>query len=849
MRIKSTVIAIFFAVLPILFFNETSFTLHAGGIQTQKTFPDIKHRCPKNKIWNEKNIAKWLNVPVSRIKVLKAARSFDNTALCTLPSEKLIHAFSLLNNPPRPYKHDQAMIFRAKQQSVNGVVKPDGLIIANKERQQIVAESLKAIAADRSGKTIIKGAAGIINNQWATLGPENIGGRIRSVFIHPKDPKLIFVGSVSGGIWKSIDGGNSWSAINDFMANLAITCIVADPRTTDNIKTTVLYAATGEGFYNIDSIRGYGVFKSTDGGETWHHMVSTDPKNEDSDWYAVNRIAVNNNGIIIAVSRSNAVFVSSDDGKSWKKSTPGPKDDSMMDDVKFDPNDPVKAIVGSTHGNCYYTTDSGKTWNQSTIVDISGDKFTGRVEIAYAHSSANTVFASVDHNNGEIYRSNDGGVTWAFVSKPEHLWNEGWYANTIWVDPVNTDHLVIGGLDLYQSTDGGKNWIKISTWQLDPQSPHADQHMIINDPDYDGSTNKKVYFSNDGGLYKAEDIENVNDTDTNNGWTSLNHGLAITQFYGAAALSDSNITGGTQDNGTLLQTKDSASSWCSIFGGDGGFSAVSHQSLDRNKFYYFGEYVHLQIHRSDNGMPGEYIFNGIGDAGNKANFIAPFVLDPNNENIMLGGGESLWKCSNIRAENKNDIEWTSIKAPLSDNSKISQIAVAKGNSDLILVGYNNGEIYKTENGTSVSPNWTIIHQANYKFVLSLLIDKDNHNIFYAGWGGFACGNLKKTSTRGATWKNIGNNLPKVPVRSITRHPKNANYLYIGTEVGVFTSEDQGLNWFSTNDGPANVSVDQLFWKDDSSLVAVTHGRGLFKVKIPLENSKNFYPAIVSYLLN
>ena len=809
-------------------------------VKAQDSYSEQQDRCPKNQAWTEENIAKWLNEPLERIKQVKIARSLDNTALCTLPAKKLTRSFYRLDNPKRPDKPDHAVLFRVQQQSVNGVVKPDGLLIATEQRNQLIVKSQASVAN-------IEGAAYISSDKWVDLGPGNIGGRTRAIYIHPQDTDIIFIGSVGGGIWKSIDGGTSWSVVNDFMGNIAITSIVADPRTTSNVATTVLYASTGEGFYNADNLRGYGIFKSTDGGTTWNHLSSTDPTTMDSDWYYTNRLAINESGVIIAVTRDNGVFTSSNDGVSWLKSAPGPDYYSMMEDVKFDPNDSTKAIVGSINGNCYYTADSGVTWNRSNIVDASSWFIDGRVEIAYATSS-NLVFASIDNNSGEIYRSTDGGVNWTLLSTPQHLGNQGWYDNTIWVDPTDANHLVIGGLDLHRTTDGGTNWTQISTWYFEPNSPHADHHMIIHDPNYDGSNNKRVYFSNDGGVYKADDITAVNSDYTSNGWSNLNNGLSITQFYGASGILGSKITGGTQDNGSLIQSVGSTSSWQAHFGGDGGFSAVSHHATNEGEYYYFGEYVYLQIHRSENGTQGDYIYsNGLDDANSNANFIAPFMIDPNNDNTMLAGGVSLWRSTNVSTVDVSDISWNSIKSSIGE--RISQITVAEGNSDIILVGYNNGEIYRTTDGTSVSPTWTQVHTSNSKYVLALMIDKSNTDILYAGWGGFASGNLKKSIDGGTTWTDISGDLPESPMRSIVRHPTKPDYLYVGTEVGIFTSENQGIGWFTTNDGPANVSVDKLFWYDDSTLVAATHGRGIFKITVEVDNTNGINPGIITYLLN
>ena len=808
-------------------------TLGFGAVQHEtntvkkslKTEKKIEARCPKNKNWTEKSIAKWLKTSEKRIHDVKRARSLTNKDLCTMPAKKLTRAFYKLDHPIRPDKPDEAIRFRLQQQSVNGVVKPDGLLNAIAQRKQLMAR-----------KRLSTPSPNIDNAHWKKLGPGNIGGRIRAVYIHPTDTNLIFIGSVGGGIWKSTDGGDSWSSVDDFMGNLAVTSIVADPRTVGDLNSTVLYASTGEGFYNIDGLRGYGVFKSTDGGRTWNHLSATSPLG-DSDWYYINRLTVNSDGVIMAAANGKAIFISTDGGTNWTK-----KDLSYhLRDIDFDPNDKTKAIAGTLEGRVYYTNDTGATWQTSTIVDSTW----ARVETAYAKSSS-TVYASVDNNSGEIYKSTDNGATWTYVSNPQHLGNQGWYANIIWVDPADDNHLIVGGLDLHESTDGGQNWTKISTWYYDT-SVHADHHMIIEDPDYDGNTNKRIYFGNDGGIFKTDDIATVNANYNNNGWVNLNHTLAITQFYGGAGMAGSKIVGGAQDNGDLIQ--DANTSWKKIMGGDGGFSSIAKHTT-QGEYFYFGEYVNLMLHRSDNGAHAVDIYNNLPDANNNANFIAPFMSDPNNPDVLLAGGAQLWRSSNIRAANVNDITWNSIKADT--GSKISKIAIAEGNSDIILVGHNNGEIYKTTNGTSNSPTWTKIHDANGKMVLALMIDKSNTNTFYAGFGGYSASNLKKTTDGGNNWSTISADLPEAPVRAIVRNPNDPNYLYAGTEVGIFISKDGGQNWETDNKGPANVSVEKLFWYDNRALVAVTHGRGMFKYEledVPSSSSNPNIVPIITYLLH
>src|SRR3972149_5444317 len=217
-----------------------------------------------------------------------------------------------------------------------------------------------------------------------------------------------------------------------------------------------------------------------------------------------------------------------------------------------------------------------------------------------------------------------------------------------------------------------------------------------------------------------------------------------------------------------------------------------------------------------------------------ANFIAPFVLDPNNANRILGGGHSLWRTNNAKAANTTTTgpSWSAIKGSIS--SPISAIAIAPGNSDLIWVGHNNGNVYKTTNGTNASPSWTQVDTNTpglpNRYVMRITIDPSNPNRVYVTFGGFAPATVRRTPNGGANWSDTtgsgGAALPSLPVRSLVIHPSNANWLYVGTELGIFTSEDGGASGSIPHDGPTNTSVDELFWMGNK-LVAATHGRGMF----------------------
>jgi hypothetical protein len=285
-----------------------------------------------------------------------------------------------------------------------------------------------------------------------------------------------------------------------------------------------------------------------------------------------------------------------------------------------------------------------------------------------------------------------------------------------------------------------------------------------------------------------------------------------------------------------------------MFGGDGGYCAAD-PGKDGKTFY--GEYVYLNIHRSDNGgasadyISGQY-WNGtnwawkpapyvIKDAQmQRANFVAPFILDPNEPNRLLAGGMSLWRSNDAKAPltTSSGPKWAPIKSP--NGSEISAIAVAKGNSGIIWAGHNSGALYRTANGTADNPTWTPITTTPplpSRFCTRITIDAGNPQVVYATFGGYSKNNIWMTTDNGASWKSISASLPEAPVYSVVVHPTQAKHLYAGTAVGVFASENGGVTWSPTNEGPTNCAVDELFWMG-TTLVAVTHGRGMFKIDVP-----------------
>ena len=700
---------------------------------------------------------------------------------------------------------------------------------------------------------------GVDRLSWVSRGPQNIGGRTRAIVIHPGNRDIIWAGSASGGIWKSFNGGQTWMALNNTLQNLSISCLTIDPN-----NPNTLYAGTGEVF------RGAGIFKTTDGGMTWRQLPGTRPNAppDDFNWSSVGRITIahDNSNIILAGTKGGimrSTTAGEGDANSWSRVV-GIYESLYL---AFDPTNSNNAIaeirdnVGGWHHRVIYSTDRGLTWTNSTRDGSIFRTNDERIELAYMGTNGNIVYAM--HRNSDlnsetkafVSRSFDGGRTFTTrasrripnpVQGPNSPIAPSGWNNTIWVSPTNSDFVIAGGTTLHKSINGGDDFHQIATGHI-VTGVHVDFHAIVPDPGFNGNDNRRVYVGNDGGVFRTNDITTANTQGDSPeaGWERLNQTYQTTQFYAASGSkmgTSELIIGGTQDNGSLrlLDNNTNATNPCC---GDGGFSAVD----PTNHNYVYSEDVYLQIHRSTNGGGSmEPIYSGITDVFNFANFVAPFILDPNDPNRILAGGRSLWRTNNARGPGQPS--WTAIRPHGSAN--ISAVAVAQGNPSLIWIAQSDGKVFKTNNGLAANPTWITIddnidppngqNPLPNRFPTRIVVDKDNHNVVYVSFGGFNNGNLQRTTNGGTSWQDItGAGLPNVPIRGIARHPNNANALYVGTEIGVYTSLNGGESWLVVLDGPANVSVDEVvFMSNSTTLIAATHGRGIWTTNIDNPGSAN-----------
>lgn len=658
---------------------------------------------------------------------------------------------------------------------------------------------------------------------WTQLGPGNIGGRIRSIIVHPTDPNILYIGSVSGGVWKTTNAGASWFPLKDNMENLAVCSMVMDPT-----NSNVIYAGTGEGFFNLDAIRGEGIFKTTDAGANWTRLSSTN----NSNFYYVNKLVIDNTTNTLYAATRKGLFASTDGGSTFLSllvGTGGADVHCMDVEVAYTSPTTIFASFGMFNdAYLYRSTDGGN--NFSLNLTQSGH---GRIEIATSSSNpAVSIISFLDLNTSGVSlmgRTTDNGDNWYTMTVPgpsysgasNYAGTQAWYDNILFIDPNNPNVLYAGGIDFWKSTNFGSAWTQKTNWYVQAGAPpyvHADHHAIAFAP---YNTNI-MFLGTDGGIFKS----------TNKGetWTSLNNNLFITQFYyGAVNPTGTTYYGGTQDNGTLKST--GSTDWTEIIGGDGGATEVDFNNTN----LVYGEYVNLCFLKSTNGgasffksMNGIPVGPGTWDGTtDRTLFISPFSIDPNNSNTILAGTYRVWRTTNSASS------WTAISGDLtgsgtgSSGATISTVIAAKGNSNVIYVGCSNGRIQVTTDGGA---NWNLRNSGlPTAYCTRIATDPNNPATAFATFSGFTAGSkVYKTTNFGVNWTNITGNLPNIPANCIVVNPSNVNNLVVGTDLGVFTTNNGGSTWVQENNGMANVSVADLDYRaSDNKIFAATHGRSMF----------------------
>jgi photosystem II stability/assembly factor-like uncharacterized protein len=644
--------------------------------------------------------------------------------------------------------------------------------------------------------------------RWRSLGPApivspswSVTGRVTAVVISPLDSKLVIVGTSSGGIWRSTDGGASFAPVTDDQPNANIVSIAFAPS-----NPRVLYAGMGE-----DHL-GTGVLKSTDAGATWQlattssftpsraRKVLVDPRDENTIWLVMGDQLNAAGNALVADSH---LLESADGGATWTTAFGG-----FVYDALIASDDGATLFVGAARydkvatGGIYRTTDRGKTWKQ---VLAPGDQ---SVPPAYYLAAAGgTLYAvAIDSADGDntdyrLLTSADGGDHWTQLSTFTPQSRFFYLAASKQVPPT----LYLGGISSLRSTDGGRTWGEIYT--------HADQHGIGFDP----GDPSRVWLGNDGGLFRSGDGGVT--------FQSLASLLPIAQFNSVLAhpTDPATLFAGAQDNG-LDGRSGSGLSWTELAGGDSG--NLVFDSATNPKRILGGNYLTFV---SRYPLDGNGAVDGVGNAfANdfpRVSFVPPLVASPDGT-VWFG----TWR---LFSSKDFGTTWTPGNQDLTtgDHDALSAIGVAAGDSSVLYTGSQQGRVMITHDGAQT---WSDITPPVHRYVSAIAVNATSPSTAWVGFSGYHSAHVYHTATAGTTWTDASAGLPDIPVDTIYVDPRNPDNVYAGTDIGVFRFDAAAATWKPFGNGMPPVIVTSFTTTADGRLIAGTYGRGAY-VLTPVVN--------------
>lgn len=685
-----------------------------------------------------------------------------------------------------------------------------------------------------------------LSNAWSFIGPNTIAGRVRVVKFHPTNGSLAYAGSASGGLFKSTDGGLTWKAKTDHLPTLAIGHMAFDP-----VNPDIIYIGTGEGSSNWDAVHGDGIYKSTDGGESWTNVMEGVINEID---LAVNSIAIHPDdpNLIFAATTygdgTGALMRSTDGGGEWKAVLNGPARTVLIDKGK-----PERVMVGFGYLN-------GRSSNGLYISDQRGDRFTfnkvtanipasdsiGRVVLTASPSVPGTYLCAMHRapryaptENQDflgIFRSTDFGDTW--VKTPastqtnmrEVLRAQGDYNLYIRFHPTDANVVFFGGINTWRSTDGGNSFRQVTT-QSGQAGAWVDMHYV----DFSPANPDIMLLASDGGVFRTTDCRRSNLV-----MQEVGAGLATMQFYSMNydRAKPTRVAGGTQDRRNNIGDA-ATTNWQQLinWGGDGGWVAFDYE--DANTFYVAYQYGRLG--KTTNGgtsftaiqqglqlkdASGNYMFG----------FVTPFIMHPVDRHTLFVGGNKIYRTTN------GGSRWHAVSANLTGQTnslaQFQHLDFCKTNPDILygVTGYSS-IAYRTTNAMdpdTANVKWSRIDIGLPNLYLGeVAVHPANGDIAYVGTSGFSpTSGVYKTTDGGASWtfmkgESPETQLPDVPVGAIAIWERNTDVVFAGTDVGVYVSDDGGRNWRPFGEGLPNVVVDDLKITDGDIIYAATHGRGMW----------------------
>ncbi len=737
---------------------------------------------------------------------------------------------------------------------------------------------------------------------WQNRGPFNVGGRTRALAIDRTNEDVILAGGVSGGMWRSTDAGATWTKVTNNRQSPSVTCIVQDPRPG---KERIWYYGSGEDIGNSASaggafFAGTGIYKSINGGRTWRLLESTNDNDIQSfsPFDVVNSIDINPTNGDVYVGTFNGVHRSQDGGNSFQEVLAGGPDN-------------IAEVTITTTGTIYATIGSDGEPNAGFFTSTDGDTWTNITPEFLTPTLRRTVMG-VDPSNEDIvyfFSRNLDTASEAFLVKydagattPEEMYTDlssnlpttiggsvgnlnlqTGYNMVVKVSPADPNLVFIGGTNIYRSTTGFTTPAGQESW-IGGYSPlnnvsvytdhHPDQHAFLFFP----SNPNRVLSGCDGGVFVTEDITATNPGPEPVDWVSLNNGYTTTQPYHVSFDPDANsddLVAGFQDNGTwFTNSTDQSTPWTEDFGGDGSYNAIADGGRTRYVSSQRGRVFRLNFDESGN----EISFTRVQPAeASGFGFVAPFVLDPNNDNIMyMPAGNRMWRNNNLDeiplfSNAPTTVNWVGLSnTDTPQGSRITALDVSDFPvANRLYYGTNQGGIYKMDNANLDSQE--VINIAEGKglpagFVNDINVDPSNSDRVIVTFSNYGIISLFLTENGGDTWTNISGNLEENPdgsgngpsVRSTAFFGGSQGFfgtrlqkVYAATSTGLYYANrlnGSGTRWIKEPFAIGNAVTDEVKTRKDGFIALSAHGNGLFSARFPIFNELPESSLTVNYLL-
>jgi hypothetical protein len=701
---------------------------------------------------------------------------------------------------------------------------------------------------------------------WTERGPDNVGGRTRALMYDHNDPTShkVWAGGVGGGLWYTNDitaASVAWNKVSDTLSNLAISCITQGKGVSTKSK---FFFGTGEGWSNIDAIRGNGIWRSLDAGVTWTQLAST---RNNPDFYFVQDILYAENfggpcflstaGLLAAT--STGIYKSTDDGDTWTKvlgnGIAGATIDVAADlETEYYFTFATLGLINEGGGGIYRSCDAGSTWEE--IYNAAADE--ERIEISAHYLDAWQMYAVVQDtsrrakkimktSNADTIPAN--AVIWTDKSLPafcnltgatEFTNRQAWYDLILGVAPVfrnppaNDHHFTayVGGVDLHKTINSGAGWTQVAEWFQGCGKPyvHADKHNIVFKPDVvnGGYFPDEFLVATDGGIFRT--------TDGGVSYMSRNKTYNITQFYSCAIhpVTTNYFLAGSQDNGTQKFASAGMNATTNIIANDhdGGFCYIDNDNPDVQITSYIGNNYFVSTDGGANFTPR---FKN--DSGQ---FINPTDYD-HASNILYGGDRPGHYFRWTSPETDGIHELVSVSS--FNDANITFVLLSPTVANRVYFGLDNGSVVQVDNAHTGSSQTGVVIRPDLgatTFLSCIAIDPANESHMLITYSNYGINSVYESSagTGGSlNWTSVDNaSLPDMPIRWCMFDPRNADWAILATEMGIWSTDNLNgatTDWQPTNNSFANTRVDMLRYRSsDRLLLAATHGRGLFSATVP-----------------